>query len=390
MKILEVIPAYAPSFSYGGTTRVCYELSTRLAKKGHDVTVWATDSFDKDKRVEKEEDIIEGVKVKYFHNLSNTLAWHRIFLPRGLKKYSKKYIKDFDIVHLNEFRSFLHIIVGKDCRKFNVPYVVSGHGGVPRIVSKFFAKWLFDILFSKSLVRNASACHALTKYEEKQYRDFFGIEKDKIKIIPNGIDLPKNTKKDPSFLRTKFNISPNNKNIIFLGRLNYEKGVDILLDSFSILVKQKPKTNLIIAGPDDGSLKDVKRKIAEYDLEKNVFLVGPVYSDDKTQLFLNSDIFVLSSRGEGLPMTVLEAASFSLPLVCSKECRIPEISEYDAGFETSLNPLEISEKLLFLLDNPNEAEIKGKNALRMVKERFSWDKVIDDFLDLYSSITKPL
>jgi glycosyltransferase involved in cell wall biosynthesis len=385
MKILQVIPAYAPSFSYGGTTRVCYEVSTRLANKGHDVNVWATDSLDANTRIDKEQDIVNGVKVKYFPNLSNTLAWKRIFLPKGLKKYARNHIKEFDVVHIHEFRNLHNIIVAKACQKHHIPYIVSGHGGVPRIVSRFFTKWLFDIFFSKSLICNASVCHALTKHEEKQYHDLFGIEKKRIKIIPNGIDLPKDTKKKPSFLRDKFNIDSNNKNILFLGRLNYKKGVDILLDAFYSLIKQKPNTNLILAGPNDGFLKEAKRMISQHKLEKNVFLAGPVYSDDKDQLFLNSDVFALSSRDEGLPMTVLEAASFGLPLVCSKECRIPEISKYDAGFETSLNPLEISKKLIFLLDNPKEAEIKGRNALRMVKEKFTWDKVIDEFQELYHS-----
>ena len=81
MKILQVIPCFAPAWDYGGPLRVCYELSKELVQRGHEVTVYTTDAFNSKNRITKSEEVIDGIRVRRFKNLSNSLAnKHNIFL----------------------------------------------------------------------------------------------------------------------------------------------------------------------------------------------------------------------------------------------------------------------------------------------------------------------
>jgi glycosyltransferase involved in cell wall biosynthesis len=127
LKILQVVPFFYPAWAYGGVPRVAYELSKELVKRGHDVTVYTTDVRDRDSRYvpEKRSVIVDGIKVFYFKNLSNRLAYdYQQYFPIGLKSFVRRTIKDFDIIHLHAHRHLLNNIVHYYASKFNKPYIL--------------------------------------------------------------------------------------------------------------------------------------------------------------------------------------------------------------------------------------------------------------------------
>ena len=113
MKILQVISSFPPAYSYGGPLKVAFNISKELVKNGHDVTVYTTDVYDSKSRLQYETnpEIMEGVKVYRFRNISNALSRKNFSCAPSMFFFLKNNIKDFDIIHLHEFRSFQAIFV---------------------------------------------------------------------------------------------------------------------------------------------------------------------------------------------------------------------------------------------------------------------------------------
>ncbi|MBI3814450.1 MAG: glycosyltransferase, partial [Nitrospinae bacterium] len=198
MNILHIVPYFYPAWSYGGTPRVVYELCRELVRKGHNITVYTTDVFDKDSRqsavgsrqsttcIETE---VEGIKIKYFRNLSNTLAFNqKVFISPGILKDLKKNLRQFDIVHLHEFRTLQNAAAYRYLTKYKIPYILSAHGSVLRLMGKEFLKGLFDVCIGFKILKSAKRVIAVSKIEVEQYINM-GVPKDKISLIPNGINL---------------------------------------------------------------------------------------------------------------------------------------------------------------------------------------------------------
>lgn len=129
MKILQVVPFFTPA--RGGSVVVVYYLSEELSKRGHEVTIITTDfEFDEEyaKAIEK-----KGVKVIVFKCVANIGLF---LLSPGMKKWLIEEIKEFDIVHLHNLRSYQNVIIHRHAEKYGIPYVLQAHGSVSRIIEK--------------------------------------------------------------------------------------------------------------------------------------------------------------------------------------------------------------------------------------------------------------
>jgi glycosyltransferase involved in cell wall biosynthesis len=216
MNILQVSPSFYPCFDFGGVVRVVYEISKELESKGHNVTVYTTDGCTKRLKVEKNVLVqLDGIEVYYFRNLSNKLKTKlKIGTPYYLFRIIRKDIKNFDIIHIHEHRTILAVIVHYYAKKNNIPYIVQSHGSVMPYYQKTWFKKLFDKLWGKKILTDASKLIALTETESKQY-EVMGGDGEKIEIIPNGIiyDVYENLPKKGEF-RKKYNIKNDEKIIL--------------------------------------------------------------------------------------------------------------------------------------------------------------------------------
>jgi len=117
MKILQIIPYFYPAWSYGGPPRVAYKLSKELVKRGHEVTVYTSDTLNAKQRINippGKASEIDGIKVCYFKNMINWLgARYHLFLTPTFVKAMRNNLKDFDVLHLHGARTTLHIPVDR-------------------------------------------------------------------------------------------------------------------------------------------------------------------------------------------------------------------------------------------------------------------------------------
>jgi glycosyltransferase involved in cell wall biosynthesis len=219
-----------------------------------------------------------------------------------------------------------------------------------------------------------------------------GISDSKIATIPNGINLQEYTDlpRRGSF-RRKFSIDEDAKIILFLGRIHEIKGIDFLVKAYAYLLeKLKFKDSLlVIAGPDDGYLVQLKRLLSSMKMgTDDVLLIGPLYGRDKLEAYVDADVFVLPSRYETFPNVILEAYACFKPVIASN---VESISDIVVCGETGLlfpvgNIQELAEKISYMLTHSQEAEEMGHRARKRVEDEFSIDKVADSTEVLYDKI----
>lgn len=263
------------------------------------------------------------------------------------------------------------------CRLKRIPYGIVMHGaGTPASMrDRSKKKKLALFLFVNQFVRQASALFFLCDGERQ--KNVLANKNKNHYIIPNGVDKIHPYEKKRENKRVKF---------LFLGRIvYYEKAIDILLQVFEILKQQGKETMLEFAfyGPlySDQLLLD----IAPY--ASFVSWKGPVYGDVKFKVYSDFDIFVLVSRSEGMPMSIIEALSCGTPCLVTEETNLAElISKNDAGWITSLIPNKIADDMIAALEDfSHRPKELYNNSIRSVAD-YTWPSIGKQSLAYYQEI----
>ncbi len=386
MKILHVTPFFKPSWEAGGPPRSVYELARRQVKKGHHVTVFTTDGFKKRLDVEKNKPLdVEGIKTYYFRNLSLYMAGALNFtLPYYLPLVARKKIKEFDIIHIHEHRTFLAMVAHHYAHKYHLPYLLQPRGSAPK-VNKNKLKEIFDKITGNDIVYHSCKILATSKMEQEQYKNYFPLlDMDKVELLPNGIDLDtyKVLPAEGQF-RKEYGIKKEEKIVLYLSRLYSTKGLDILIQSISEILEDKPFIRLVIAGPDDHYQDKLEEMISQLKIEDRVLITGPLYGKKKDEAYRDADIFVLPSQTESFGNVVVEAMASFNPVVVTRTCGVSEWLNPDNSVVINYDKLELKRALLDLL-NDNDKRIKmSQNARKKVMSTFNWDKIVDELDEIY-------
>jgi glycosyltransferase involved in cell wall biosynthesis len=393
MRILFITPILVPPILWAGSHRVVYDISKALSKRGHEVIVLTSDiiNIKEKKKINSKIDTCNHVKI-----VRNKIVNFKLTEITGMTistdimAFLKKALKDFDVVHAHEYRTYENIVLHHYAKKYDITYLLQAHGSLRRDDPKRSLKWVYDIFFGYSLLKDASKVIALTPTEAEQYMSM-GVPKEKIAIIPNGIDLSEYAELPPKgSFKKKFNIPEDRKIILYLGRIHKIKGIDFLIRAYAYL---KNKMNfkdavLVIAGPDDGYLSEVKSLVHDLSVSNSVLFVGSLYGGDKLAAYVDSEVYILSSRYETFGMTVLEAYACGKPVIASDVGGLKElIVDGETGFLFEAgNFKQMAEKIVYLLNNSDKAVEIGRKARILVEEKYSIDKVVDMIERLYSEV----
>ena len=390
MKILHVAHFFIPCLSAGGVVNASYQIASKQAED-NDVKVLSTDSCkERLKFPDGRYDVdVDGIRVDYFKNLSNRFKMATMLdTPFSAPFRIRKEIKDYEIVHIHEHRQTLAIIASHFARKNNIPYIVQAHGSVLPFFQKEGLKNLFDKVFGFKILHNAACVCALTEVEKEQYLKM-GVDEDKIEIVPLGINLEEyENLPDYGRFRSKFNISDDDKLILFVGRIHEIKGLDLLIDSFNDLIglNENKDIKLAIVGPDDGYLTELEDKIRVYSLEDNVIVTGPLYKEEKQEALVDCDLFVMPSKYESFTTSGLEAMACSKPLVLTKNNHIHDWVDGNCGLACDDDKDSLREAIEKLLFDEDLSKTYGENGKRLIKERYDWDIINKQILDIYEKL----
>lgn len=388
MKILQVCPKFHHSVA-SGSTKVAYCISKELARRGHLVTVYTSDMKDKYTRINHGVEEKDGVRVHRFQSVG-TIATRemKIFVTPTIIPSLKNEAYSFDVIHVHEYRSF-QSVVHHYAKKHGVPYILQAHGSLPRSIGAWRKlKWIYDVLFGYRLLSDASKVIALSRIEAERYRGM-GVPEEKVAVIPNGIDLSEYVDLPPKgSFKKKFSIDEKEKIILYLGRIHRIKGIDILLKAFAAVIGKLGDVKLVVAGPDDGYLRELQALTKALKIEDNVLIPGPLYSRSKLEAYVDADVYVLPSRYETFPMGLLEAYSCGKPVIASRVGGLKDLV-IDKVTGLSVEPggtKQLANSIRYLLNNDDKAEEMGLRGKQFVKKNFAIEKVVDRLARLYEGI----
>ena len=378
MKILQLFDFFSIPHG-GGSVDIVYRLSQTLAQRGHETTIYTSD-FELDQEYI---DSLQGVKVYPFHSWLNLL---RMPLVPGLVTEVKRTLKEFDIVHLHQYRSFQNIVIHHYAKRYGVPYVINAHGSLTTFFYRRWLKWIFDALWGHRILKDASRVLAVTPMEAEQYKSM-GINEHKIEIVPSGLNLSEfdNLPARGGF-REKYGLNANQRIILYLGRIHKIKGLDLLIKVFAHLSKEPGNARLVIAGPDDGYLPSLRKLITELKLEEKVFLTGPLYGQEKLNAYVDADVYVLPSHYEIFGITIIEAMACGAPVVVTDRCGIADDIDGETGLVVPYDREQLQRALLKMLGDEKLRLQFGEKGKLLVREKFNWDKIVGRVEGIYQSV----
>jgi glycosyltransferase involved in cell wall biosynthesis len=386
MRILQVIPYFFPAEAYGGPVQSSNHLSKELVRRGHQVIVYTTDAMNSSTRQKVRYLEMEGRKVHYFRNLSNNLAWHGLFLAPAMVFQLRKEIGTFDVIHLQDYRNFQNIVVHHYAKKCGVPYVVQARGELVTFFQRGRLKKVFDRLWGCKILKDASRAIAVTPTEVEQYKSM-GVSQDKIEIVPNGIDLSEfDDLPQRGEFRVKYDLEANQKVILYLGRINWIKGLDLLASAFADISKSSNDVKLAIVGPDGGYLPALKKLIKELGIEGKVLFTGPLYGRHKLEAYVDADVYVLPSLYEIFGITLLEALACGTPVIVTDRCGIASIIDGQAGLVTPCDKEQLAGTLSHMLSDDRMRREFGERGKLLVREKFNWEIIAEQIENIYRAV----
>ena len=385
MRILHVVPSFAPCFAHGGVVNASYQIAKKQVEDGHDVTVYTTDSCNERLRFEDNYNVdVDGIKVFYFKNLSNNIKNKlTIDTPVSAISHIRRTIADFDIIQIHEHRHSLAIATHRYAKKNHIPYVLQAHGSVLPFFQKEKLKDIFDRLWGFDILHDASRVFALTEVEKEQYLKM-GVAEDRIEIVPLGINLDEyaNLPETGNF-KSRFGIDAEDRVILFLGRIHEIKGLDLLVNAFDKIRNDNVK--LAIVGGDSGFKDTLDEMIEEMDLQDKVIFPGVLTGRDKIEALVDCDVFVMPSRYESFTTSGLEAMACGKPLVLTRNNHIHTWVKDNVGLVCDFDEDDLSNCIETLLDNGELCREFGETGRKLIEDKYDWDKVSKHIESIYRS-----
>ncbi len=369
-----------------------YGLSKELVKMGHNVTVLTSSSVIK-KHESKKDETIDGIRVKRFNPL----------IPSSFFYMLKQ---KFDIIHTHHLgylapissygalikkiksKKMVHTVHGL----YHDPYIVKDVNDpfsnqinynpqktFPYTKPQKLANW-----FVHTPLYHADMVGALTKWEREELVKF-GIKKDKITVIPNGVDVEKYSKGNTDFLKERYGIK--GKVLLFVGQTIKRKGPEYFLKAIKILMKELPDIKGVFIGYSRN--QSVERLCKNLGIGKNVNFLGFLPEKDKINAYYSSDIFVFPTLYEGFGTIFLEAMACGLPIVTTDVAGNKQIvkNRENGILVKPKSPEEIAKAVLEMLNNrPLLNKMKQNNKEKA--KQYTWSNAAKKYLDVYEELIK--
>lgn len=284
-----------------------------------------------------------------------------------------------DLVVFHEAYRVEYLKIAEYLRINKIPYIIIPHGELTKEAQK--KKWLKKkvanfLLFNK-FINGASAIQCLSQRE----LETTNFSKKKF-IGTNGIDMPKVRKND---------FNENKINFTYIGRLDpFHKGIDLMLKAIALrkdlLLANQCCFNLY--GPDRfGWGDEIRRMISENGVDNLVQLHSEVSGAEKENILLDTDVFIQTSRFEGMPMGILEALGCGLPVLITEGTTLGAcVKDYNAGWVAETSMESIAKSFEKVIEEKAFFKEKSQQAIRLVEENFEWKKIAKGTVEKYKEI----
>lgn len=377
MKIIELEQRGPPAI--GGVEKTVFELSKIFKKSKYEIEIWSSDLLDwsgkKDKKLNR---LIENIKIVKFKSYNTRLPFIKIIYPSLIFKLLK--IKDKKNVILHTRSILFHTIVALLFAKLFKKVIMTLHLDSTTPPNKL-------IMFSLKLLCNQKNIFITTDtHNEKRIYLKYGFNSKKIYVIPNGVNLKefdKITQTNIDHIKKEYDLN-NSLNLIYLGRIAKIKGCDLLIKAYAHIIS-KQNIKLIFAGPDFGSMQELKKMVKKLNLENNVLFTGSLKRNKLCEVLKSCDILIHPSKGgESFGIVLAEAMACGKPIIASKTGGFSEVlnnGENGLLFNVG-NYKDLANKINQLIkDNVLYLRLREQGRKR-VERTYGWDIIVHQFIEI--------
>jgi len=393
MRILNVTQSYYPFLDKGGPTVKVRSLARGLAARGHKVTVLTADlGLDQEtaRRLgavrhdwgwSAEEDGVEAIYLRVLGRY-RALTWNP-----GALRWCRRNMGSYDVAHIYGMYDLLGPVAAHVCHGRGVPYLVEPMGMYRPIVRNIPLKWAYRWLIGDRILRHARFLVA-TSEQEREELEAGGIAPAQIVVRRNGIEFPVALPPAGTF-RKQWNIAPDAKLVLFLGRLVKKKSPELAVEAFADWRSQASgnrSATLVIAGPHEqdhfrGALESYAAGLG---LQDSVLFPGPLYDEAKWSAYRDADVFVLPSQNENFGNTAGEAVACGTPVLLTDRCGIAPLIKDRAGLVAAFDRAAFGKALAQLLDD-DDLRNRLRAGCAEVARSLTWDEPLDQMESIYSA-----
>ena len=360
--------------SIGGIEYHIHDLALNLVDMGHDVHV-----------ITRFGDFPDKTLPYTVHRFKGRITVDSLHVSMGLdllKRVNELYKKEhFDITHGHSIYS--PIAVG-------VSNLSSGIRGVPSIITNhsFLGKSILNptyIFLLRASLRKVNGFIAVSNAVQKDLEKILGprLRNKPIHVVPNGIDTnfwkPVEDKEE-----WKSRIGLDGVVITTTSRLTKRKRIDLIPKLAKILTREYRMTDIkfVIIG-DGPERRKIEELIKSYHVQDKVLMVGKQPREKVREYLWASDIYLSPTIYEAFGIAALEALSCGVPVIANNHGGISEIVKHGFTGLISQDDKELLENIVYLLNNVELIEEMGKNARKIVKEKFTWEKITKEIVEIY-------
>ena len=284
-----------------------------------------------------------------------------------------------DMVVFHETYRPLYLDLAKQLRRSKVPYVIVPHGELTAVAQrkKWLKKTAANILLFNRFIYGAEAIQNLSETEMKNTK--FRTAKF---VGTNGINIPEKKKKS---------FREDGLKMLYIGRLEaHTKGLDIMVDAVKMnaALMREHNVTLNMYGPDhQGRFAALQQMIDEREVGDIVTLSPPIVGEEKEAAHLDADMFIQTSRTEGMPMGILEALSYGLPCIVTEGTTLKDlVGKNGAGYGCETCAESVAEMIKRAILEREKLPEMSASALKLAKETFSWEIISAKTIEHYADI----
>jgi glycosyltransferase involved in cell wall biosynthesis len=370
LRVLHVVPSYAPAYRYGGTVTAVEGLARAQAELGAEVEV-VTTGADGDREL----DVLSGaalrrdsVSVRYFRR-----RWpHRLYRAAGMRRYFAGAVAGFDLLHLHSVFLLPTALAAAAARGARVPYVLSPHGmlsGALIAARNTHAKRLWIALIERRNLRHAAGVIASSTHEIEGLRTL-DLGAARMETLALGVE-PRDAA--PAW---------RGRRLLYLGRLNWKKNLASLIDA----VANCGDVELLICGPDDEGLAPALRaRVAAAGVAQRIEIRGAIATEEKWALIEASSALVLPSLDENFGLVVAEAMASARPVITTAGVGAAEhVQAAAAGvIAQASDAAALARAIETVLSDPEAARAMGARGQEYARRVLDWRAIAARSLALY-------
>lgn len=307
----------------------------------------------------------------------------------GLTRWLRKNVGNFDVAHIHGVFTYPSTIAGRIARSHGIPYLVRPLGGLSlySLARHRLRKRVYLALFERPYLDHAAGIHFTAPAEAEEAAD--RNLKPPALVVPLGTPEPLPiSDTDVQSFTAKHGIGSNLR-LLYLGRLDPKKGLELLFQALADAGRRLPEWQLLIAGSGPEVYTAQLHSAAERaGLGKRVLFLGELRGTEKSAAFRAADIFVLPSKHENFAVAAAEAMRAGLPVIVSREVGIaPYVAARRSGMVCEASIASLAECLGRLGNDPVLRREMGENGRRVAEEFFSWPQIAQRLMGIYRAIS---